>query len=116
MSAIQQSIPARFEEQVARFPDRLAVRASDGALTYRELDCLANRMAHGLLARRGQEPEPVGLLLPQGARLVAAIMGILKAGKLYVPLDPTHPPERTRQMLDDAGAKLVITSSTSSTS
>jgi amino acid adenylation domain-containing protein len=115
LSAIQQSLPARFEEQVARFPDRLAVRAADGAFTYRELDSLANRIAHGVLARRGQEPEPVGLLLPQGARLVAAIMGVLKAGKLYVPLDPTHPPERGRQMLDDAGAELVITSSTSST-
>jgi len=107
--AIEQSIPARFEQQVARFPDRLAVQTSSESLTYRQLDDLANRMAQGILAHRGEGSEPVGLLMSQGAPLIAAILGILKAGKMYVPMDPSHPPARIAFTLDEAGVALVLT-------
>jgi amino acid adenylation domain-containing protein len=107
--AIEQPIHGRFEQQVDRHPDRLAVRSATLSLNYRQLDQLANRMAHGILARRGSESEPVGLLFPQGAPLIAAILGVLKAGKLYVPIDPADPPARIAHTLDDAGAALLLT-------
>ena len=106
--AIEQSIPARFEQQVARFPDRLAVRTPALSLSYRQLDRFANRVAHGILARLGSSSEPVGVLLPQGAPLIAVILGVLKASKLYVPLDPSDPPARIAFALDDSGAALLL--------
>jgi len=108
-SAIDQSIPARFEEVAARYPDRPAVVARDGSLSFRELDHLANRVAWGLLARIGEGTAPVGLLIHQGAELVAAILGVLKAGKMYLPLDPSHPWPRSEAILEDAGVALVLT-------
>jgi amino acid adenylation domain-containing protein len=108
-SAIDQSIPARFEQVAAQYPDRLAVVAGAQSISYRQLDQLANRVAHGILARRGEGPEPVGLLIHQGAGLVAAILGVLKAGRMYVPLDPAHPLPRTDAILGESGAGLVLT-------
>lgn len=108
-SAIDQSIPARFEAVAARYPDRPAVVARDASLNYRELDHLANRVAWGLLARIGEGTAPVGLLIHQGAELVAAILGVLKAGRMYLPLDPSYPRPRTEAILDDAGVALVLT-------
>ncbi|MGE0439101.1 MAG: AMP-binding protein [Gemmatimonadales bacterium] len=106
---LEGSIPERFEAMVAIHPDRLAVRSGGDSLSYRELDELANRIAHGILARRGPASEPIGLLLPQGTTLVAAILGVLKAGKLYVPLDQSHPLPRTRDLADESGTPLIVT-------
>jgi amino acid adenylation domain-containing protein len=108
---IERSISDRFERQVDRFSDRIAVKAGAAELTYAELDDWANRIASAILARRGEEPEPIGLLLEQGASSIAAILGVLKAGKIYVPLDPTYPQARLAQMLDWVGARLVVTDS-----
>ena len=90
--AIEQSIPARFAQQVARAPDRLAVKSGADELSYGALDRLANRVANAMLAACGQVSEPIVLLIEQGTLLVAAILGTLKAGKIYVPLDPSFPP------------------------
>jgi amino acid adenylation domain-containing protein len=108
---IEQSISARFEQQVEHFSDRLAVKTATAELTYTELDDWANRIASAILARRGEGPEPIGLLLDQGAASIAAILGVLKAGKIYVPLDPTYPRARLVQMLDWVDAGLVATDS-----
>jgi amino acid adenylation domain-containing protein len=105
---IEQSLPARFEAQVARFPDRLAVRAGGEELSYGELNARANRIARAIRERRGDAEEPAALLVSQGAGLIAAILGALKAGKLYVPLDPSHPRPRIREVLDEAGAALLV--------
>src|SRR5205823_13197257 len=70
-----------------------------------------NRMAHAILERRGEDEEPVALLLDQGAPVIAAIMGVLKAGKSYVPLDPQFPRARLAYMLEDSQAGLIVTSS-----
>lgn len=106
---IEQSIPSRFEQQVARGPDRLAVRARGHTLTYTELNRTANRVARAILEQRGHRPEPIALFLDQGAAPIIAILGVLKAGKFYVPLDPQYPPDRVAYMLRDSEATLILT-------
>jgi amino acid adenylation domain-containing protein len=107
--AVEQSLPQRFEEQARRYPERLAVRTRAAALTYAELDTRANRIAHGILRARGPEPEPIALMFGHGAGAIAGMLGVLKAGKFYVPLDPSYPPQRNEQTLADSGAALLLT-------
>ncbi|HEX6010967.1 MAG TPA: AMP-binding protein [Geminicoccaceae bacterium] len=108
---VEQAIPTRFALQVRRHADRPAVRMGAACLSYRELAARAYRIAHAILARRGDREEPVALLLEQGPGLVAAVLGALAAGKIYVPLDPAHPPERNRRALADAEPALLLASS-----
>jgi len=108
---IEQSIPERFEQQVRRYPDRLAVKTRSQALTYAQLNKAANRVAHTILESRGEGQEPVALLFDQGAQAVAAILGILKAGKFYIPLDPSFPRERTTQIMADSQTGIIVTNS-----
>lgn len=103
-----QSIASRFELQVRVRPTKLAVRFGAELLTYDALNRRANIIAHSLLARRGPGSEPVALLVEQGPSLIAAILGVSKAGKSYVPLEATHPRERVGYMLADCTAKVVI--------
>ncbi len=109
--AIEQSIPSRFQQQVARNPDRIAVRTRGDELTYGELDAWADRIACAFLEQLGERQEPVGILLAQGASAVAAILGVLKAGKFYVPLDPSFPAARLSDTFEWVGAKVVATDS-----
>jgi len=106
---IEQSISNRFEEQVRRYPDRLAVKTKNHTLTYDALNRAANRVANAILAQRKEGNEPVGLLLEQGAPMIETILGVLKAGKFYVALDPSFPPERIAFMLEDSQARLIVT-------
>jgi amino acid adenylation domain-containing protein len=106
--AIEQSIGRRFEEQVRLHPGRLAVKSQGDAWSYAELKETADRIAHAIVAARGSAEEPVALVLEQGALLLAAILGALKAGKIYVPLDPAFPRARIGDMLADSQAPLVI--------
>src|ERR1035441_7471859 len=109
-SETEQSIPQRFEQQVTRHPDRIAVKGREHSLTYDALNRWANRVARAILAsRREGEQENLGLLLEKDAPAIAGLMGALKAGQIYVPLDPTHPAARASKMLDDAKASLIIT-------
>jgi amino acid adenylation domain-containing protein len=107
--AIEQSITERFEEQVFLHPDRLAVKTQTESLTYAALNERANGVAAELLAARPAPHEPVVLLLEAGAWQIATIMGVLMAGKLYVPLDPGYPFARLAYMLEDSQAPLLIT-------
>jgi len=106
--AIEQSIGKRFEEQVRRYPGRLAVKSQGDAWSYAELNETADLIAHAIVAARGSAEEPVALVLHQGALLLAAILGALKAGKIYVPLDPAFPRARVSDMLADSQAPLII--------
>jgi amino acid adenylation domain-containing protein len=106
--AVEQSIPARFEDQARRHAGRVAVRTRDRTLTYAELNAAANRLAHAILARRGPSQEPVALLLPRGTLLPVGIFGALKAGKIFLSLDPVQPRARIAQILEDAGAELIV--------
>lgn len=106
---VQQSIPERFEKQVNQYPNRIAVKTRQTQLTYIELNQAANRLARAIIAERGQGSEAIALLLEQSANLIVSILGILKAGKFYVPLDPSYPQERNIKILEDSQAGLIIT-------
>lgn len=103
-----------FARQVQRQPDALAVRyleqtRSERALTYAELDARANQLAHQLRAWGVRPDSCVGLCLLRSLDLVVGIVGILKAGGAFVPLDPIYPPERTAFILSQAEASIVVT-------
>lgn len=106
---VERSIPQRFEQQVAKYPDRVAVKSGNHALTYDELNKASNRVTHAIVAQRKEGDEPIALLFEQGTQVIAAILGVLKAGKIYAPLDPSHPPARLTCMLEDSQATLVVT-------
>jgi amino acid adenylation domain-containing protein/non-ribosomal peptide synthase protein (TIGR01720 family) len=98
-----------FEAQVRRAPAAVAARAGAASLTFAELDQRANQLAHHLL-ESGLGPEAVvGLLLEHSCETLIAILGVLKAGCAYLPLDPSHPAARMAFALADAGAALLIT-------
>src|SRR5215212_7331058 len=105
----EQSIPQRFEQQVSRYPDRLAVKTRNHQLSYAALNEAANRVARALLAQRGKGAESIALLLEHGASMIATILGVLKAGKVYVPLDPSFPYARNAYILEDSQAGLIVT-------
>ena len=105
---IDQSIPERFEQQVRAYGDRLAVRWSGGSFTFCTLNETANRLARVILAARAPGPEPIALMFDHGGAILAAIVAVLKAGKFYVVLDPTYPPDHLKHMLRDCGAPLIV--------
>lgn len=111
LAGVEQSIGARFEEQVVRYPERLAVYSDAAVLTFGELNRCANRIAHAILERRmGQAEAPaVAILLDNDAPMLAAILGVLKSGAPYVPFDPSFPQERLSHYWQDAGATLLLT-------
>jgi amino acid adenylation domain-containing protein len=106
----QAALPcARFAEAVRRQPERIALVTGTRTLTFAELDKESGRVAAGL-RRRGMGPEStVGLHFGRQAELVVALLGVLRAGAAYVPLDPTHPDERLAYVIEDSGARLVLT-------
>jgi len=106
---LESSLAARFARQVACGPARIAVKMGAESLSYGALDGAANRLANAIVDQVGGGNEPVVLLLPQSVNQVMAVMGALKAGKIYVPLDPAHPLLRLREAVSDAGARLVVT-------
>ncbi|PYS91302.1 MAG: non-ribosomal peptide synthetase [Acidobacteria bacterium] len=104
-----QCIHELFERQAERTPETVALVSKDERLSYRELNERANKLAHHL-RRLGTGPETlVGIHLARSAETVVAILGVLKAGGGYLPLDPKQPPERLSFMLADAGVKLLLT-------
>ncbi|MEU8928048.1 amino acid adenylation domain-containing protein, partial [Kitasatospora sp. NPDC048545] len=97
-----------FERQARLSPQAVAVVDGGTTLTYAELDTRANRLAHWLAAR-GAGPEAfVALALPRGADLVVAVLGVLKSGAAYVPIDPDYPQDRVDYMLADARPAFVV--------
>ncbi|HVR99984.1 MAG TPA: amino acid adenylation domain-containing protein, partial [Thermoanaerobaculia bacterium] len=103
------SLHGRFEAWAKRTPDAVAVTFGDESLCYGELDRRANRLAHRLLAAGVKPGSRVCLAVERGFGLVEGILGILKAGCAYVPLDPSYPQERLAWIQEDAGAAAALT-------
>ncbi|MFJ6194943.1 amino acid adenylation domain-containing protein [Micromonospora sp. NPDC092111] len=100
----------RFAEQVARIPDQVAVRAVGGAaLTYRELDARANRLAQHLVALGVAAEDRVALLQERSIDQVVSVLAILKAGAAYVPLDPRYPADRLTHLAADTASSVLLT-------
>jgi amino acid adenylation domain-containing protein len=98
-----------FEEQVKRTPDAVAVVCSQQQLTYNELNCRANQLAH-YLRKLGVKPdELVGICLERSLDMIVGLLGILKAGGAYLPLDPDYPSERLQFAIADAQLSLLLT-------
>jgi len=98
-----------FEEQVERTPNAIAVVFEEQQLTYDELNCRANQLAHHLQSL-GVSPEVlVGICVERSLEMVVGLLAILKAGGAYVPLDPNYPKERLAFMLADAGVPVLLT-------
>ncbi|MBB4226166.1 non-ribosomal peptide synthetase, partial [Variovorax guangxiensis] len=105
---IEQSLTARFEAQVRRDPAAIAITHEDSVWSYADLDRKANGIALALRQSLGDGPGRVMLLFGHGAEMIAAMLGVLKAGKTYVPLDPLHPMERLRFMLADSEGEALV--------
>ncbi|WP_217606647.1 non-ribosomal peptide synthetase [Chitinophaga sp. GbtcB8] len=107
------SIVDLFEEQVQNTPDHTALVAGATRLSYRELNEQANRLANYLVQHYApQADELIGLVMDRSEWLVIGILGVLKAGAAYVPVDPTYPRERKKFIIKDAGVKVILTTAT----
>jgi non-ribosomal peptide synthetase component F len=108
-SAIEQSIPSRFEQQVNKYPHAIAIKTHYQTLTYGQLNQNANRLANAILSQRGNKQEVIVLLLEKGADFITSILAVLKTGKIFVPLDPTFPIDRLAYIIEDSQAMAFIT-------
>ena len=88
---VETSIPERFEQIARRYGDRVAIRTRDRLITYEALNTSANRIARAILEQIGPGSEPIGLLFGNGIDLISALLGVLKAGKFFVAIDPSFP-------------------------
>ena len=108
-SEVHQSVIRRFETIVSSAGSSVAIRHVGRHTTYDSLNRAADIVARALTQRWGSNAEPVGLLLEHGERTVSAVLGALKAGKFYVPLDPSYPPDRLSFILKNCESRIVIT-------
>ncbi|NBM18190.1 amino acid adenylation domain-containing protein, partial [Streptomyces sp. GC420] len=103
------TVHALIARQAARTPDAVAVRDERHALTYAELDERAGRLAGALRAQGAGPDSPVAVCVERSADLPVALLGVLKAGAAYVPVDTAYPRERVELMLADSGARVLLT-------
>jgi len=97
-----------FEEQVKHTPDKKALVYKEQSLTYQELNAKANRLAN-LLKEKGVGPDTiVGILVGRSLEMIIGTLAILKAGGAYMPIDPGYPDDRIAYMLEDSGAKILL--------
>jgi amino acid adenylation domain-containing protein len=97
-----------FEQQVEKTPDAVALEFGDLKLSYAKLNARANQIAHFLIDADVKPEMRVALFAERGPELIAGILGILKAGAVYVPLDPAHPGERLRLILEDSSPVALL--------
>ena len=110
------TIQQLFEKQVERTPDNIAVGFKNQSLTYRELNNYANQLAHYIHQQYHQvnndELQPdtiIALYLDRSLEMIIGILGVLKAGAAYVPIDPEWPQERIHHILNDTDTDLLLT-------
>jgi amino acid adenylation domain-containing protein/non-ribosomal peptide synthase protein (TIGR01720 family) len=106
----QKTIQELIEERVKIEPEAIAILNGENKFTYSEINSKANRLAHLLREKFGIKPnEPVGLILNRSENMVIGILGILKAGAAYVPIDAEYPEDRIQYILKDSGVKFILT-------
>ncbi|MFE1781431.1 amino acid adenylation domain-containing protein [Streptomyces sp. NPDC059506] len=105
---LPRTLTALFAEQVALRPDAVAAVSADERLSFAELDDRAGRFAAVLLSRGLRRGEYVGVCTERGTDQVAALLGIVRAGGVYLPLDPAYPADRLEYMVRDSGVRTVV--------
>ena len=108
MEEVEASIAARFEAIVAEHGSALAVRDENTSWTFAGLNGIANGITESLPPRGQQGGEPVVLLIESEVQFIAAILGVLKSGHIYVPLDPRHPPGRLQSIVGETRSRLLL--------
>ena len=103
------TVVSRFEAVAAAHPDSPALVSEERSLSYAELNESANRLCNFLLSRGVQPGDRVALCLSRSVELIVATLGALKAGAIYVPIDPHYPAERISMLVDDSGPRIVLT-------
>ncbi|WP_068773789.1 non-ribosomal peptide synthetase [Paenibacillus sp. FJAT-26967] len=106
--SLQTTIVQRFEDAAAKYPDHTAVVYRDKRMTYRELQQKSAELAAHLAQRGVQSGSIVGLMVEQDIRLVVGMLGILRAGAAFVPVDPHYPIDRIHYMIKDSGADIMV--------
>ena len=109
-------IHKRFEKQVVKKGDDVALVASDATLTYGELNEKSNRIANALIKRGVKPKSNILIMLKRDSNLIASILGVLKAGCAYVPIDPEYPQERINYIYENSQADYIISYETSDNS
>ncbi|HBV14238.1 non-ribosomal peptide synthetase [Chryseobacterium carnipullorum] len=102
-----------FEAQAVKTPDAIAVVYEGEGLTYRELDERSNQLAHDLINKGVSAENLVGICMNRSLEMIIGILGILKSGGAYVPIDPDYPQSRKEYMLEDSGVKILLSDSDS---
>lgn len=106
---VNQTIIDLLEEQVNKTPNKIAVVFEDNQLTYKELNERANKFAHYLREKYTINPDDlIGIKLQRNERMIISILGVLKSGAAYVPIDPSYPQERIDYIEKDSACKVVI--------
>ena len=105
------TLASRFADVASKYSDRIALACGEETLTYQQIDIISNQIAR-FLQKQGIEPEKrVVLCLERSWELIAAMLGVVKAGGIYVPVDPTYPVQRIEFIVSDSQAELILTSS-----
>ncbi|MDJ0729785.1 MAG: amino acid adenylation domain-containing protein [Crocosphaera sp.] len=106
---IEQSISSRFKKQVEKYSNNIAVKNKQSQYTYKQLNNYANQIAQALLNTNSQKESKVALFFDHDLPMIAAILGVLQAGKVYVPLDSQYPKDRILYILEDSLAEIILT-------
>ena len=106
---IHKTISQLFEEQVQKTPDNIALVFENKNLSYKELNAKSNQVANYLRNNNIKTNDIIGIMLPRSLELLIAILGVLKSGACYIPIDPTYPEKRIKYMLENSNAKILIT-------
>ena len=104
-----QLINKLFEKQVESYGDKTALITEDGELTYNELNRKANRIANALINHGVKVEDRIMIILNRDSRLIATMLGIMKAGCAFIPVDPEYPKDRIEQVLEDSNSRYIIT-------
>ncbi|HSP61988.1 MAG TPA: amino acid adenylation domain-containing protein [Pyrinomonadaceae bacterium] len=108
-SEVEQPITKRFEAIVGKYSTRVAVKTGNHEWSYAELNAKGNQIAHSILKLCRDGEARIALLFAHDAPMIAGMLGVLKAGKTYVPLDPSYPVGRLSQLLGDSQATAIVT-------